>query len=120
MADIRRFVDDLLRLRRPRGFRATPEDVAVAQTAITLRAARPGSGAPREEFVLGLHKRLARELDPPGPAAAGQASSSQAASGRAGGRRAFLRAATVTGGVAVAGGAAVAGAGVEHALAARS
>src|SRR5215471_17370526 len=98
MADIRRFVDDLLRLRRPRGFRATPEDVAVARTAITLRAARPGSGAPREEFVTGLHKRLAAELDPPAPQRAG------------GGRRSFIRAATL------AAGAAAAGAGIDHAL----
>lgn len=98
MADIRHFVDDLLRLRRPRGFRATPEDVALARTAITLRAARPGSGAPREEFVTGLHKRLAAELDPPAPRRAG------------GGRRSFIRAATL------AAGAAAAGAGIDHAL----
>src|SRR5215472_13644706 len=101
MADIRRFVDDLLRLRRPRGFRATPEDVAVARTAITLRTARPGSGAPREEFVTELHRRLAAELDPPAP-------------GRAVSRRKLV---LRTAGVAA--GAAVAGAGIDHGLTAR-
>jgi nitrite reductase/ring-hydroxylating ferredoxin subunit len=117
MRGITRYVEDLIRSRRPRRFAADEDSAGLARTAITLRAARPGSGAPREEFVLGLHKRLARELDPPGPApVAGQASSGRASSGR----RAFLRAATVTGGVAVAGGAALAGAGAEHALTARS
>jgi cytochrome b6-f complex iron-sulfur subunit len=112
MRGITRYVEDLVRSRRPRRFAADEDSAALAQTAITLRAARPGSGAPREEFVLALRKRLARELDPAGPSPAARPASN--------GRRAFLRAATVTGGVAVAGGAALAGAGVEHALSAGS
>jgi nitrite reductase/ring-hydroxylating ferredoxin subunit len=128
MRGITRFIEDLVRSRRPRRFAATDDDASLARTAITLRAARPGSGAPRDEFVLALHKKLARELDPPGrgpaasqtaPRAAFQAAS-QAASQVWGGRRSFLRVATVTGGVAAAGGAALAGAGFEHALTAGS
>jgi len=97
MRGITRYVEDLVRSRRPRRFKAGQEDAALARTAIALRAARPGSGAPRDEFVLRLHQRLAAELDPPVP-------------GRARGRRAFLRVA------AVAGGAAAAGAGADHVL----
>ena len=60
----RRFIDDLLSGRRPRAFpadKADETDVQELRTAITLRAARPGSGAPREEFVTELHRRLAAE-----------------------------------------------------------
>jgi nitrite reductase/ring-hydroxylating ferredoxin subunit len=99
MRALKRFVDDLLRTRRPRGFRATPSDAGLARTAVTLRAACPGSGAPREEFVTGLHKRLAAELEPSAPQRAGSR------------RRAFIGAA------AAAAGAAAAGAGIDHALA---
>jgi cytochrome b6-f complex iron-sulfur subunit len=98
MGGIGRYVEDLLRSRRPRRFRATGADTGVARTAVTLRAARPGSGAPREEFVTGLHRRLAAELDSPAP----RPTVSR--------RRMFLRTA------GVAAGAAVAGAGIDHAL----
>jgi cytochrome b6-f complex iron-sulfur subunit len=59
---VRRFVADLLRGRRPRRFRVEDDEVGELRAAITLRAARPGSGAPREEFVTDLHRRLAKEL----------------------------------------------------------
>ena len=98
MRGIGRYVDDLLRSRRPRRFRASEADTGLARAAVTLRAARPGSGAPREEFVTGLHRRLAAELDPPVP--------SRAVSRR----RMFLSTA------GVAAGAAVAGAGIDHML----
>jgi cytochrome b6-f complex iron-sulfur subunit len=102
MRGIKRYIEDLLRSRRPRAFRAGPDEAALAQAAITLRSARPGSGAPTEEFVTGLHKRLAAELEGtrPEPAATGSP------------RRAFMRAASV------AAGAAAAGAGLDHLLAA--
>ncbi|MFC4948798.1 Rieske (2Fe-2S) protein [Pseudonocardia sp. GCM10023141] len=61
--DVRRFVEDLLRGRKPRPFRADEDDAAQLRTAITLRAARTGSGAPSEEFVTALQRRLAEELD---------------------------------------------------------
>ncbi|MEU5432005.1 Rieske (2Fe-2S) protein [Streptomyces sp. NPDC020719] len=61
-----KYIEALLRSRRPKPFRARPEDAAEIATAITLRAARPGAGAPSEEFVAALHERLAAQLDEPG------------------------------------------------------
>jgi nitrite reductase/ring-hydroxylating ferredoxin subunit len=49
---------DLLRGRRPRPFRVGGQEAAELRAAILLRAARPGAGAPREEFVTQLHRRL--------------------------------------------------------------
>lgn len=59
---LRRYVDDLLRGRRPRPF--APDDFEAAQlrTAIELRAAREGGDAPRQEFVTDLHRRLAEQM----------------------------------------------------------
>lgn len=101
MRGITRYIEDLVRSRRPKRFRASEEDIAMARTAITLRAARPGSGAPAEEFVTALHKKLAAELDPP------------AVHRAVGARRTFLRTATVAG-------AAAAGAGIDHMLTSRT
>jgi cytochrome b6-f complex iron-sulfur subunit len=102
MRGLPRYVEDLVRSRRPRRFRADEADASLARTAVTLRAARPGSGAPRDEFVTALHKRLAAELDPP------------ARHQPAGARRAFLRNA------ALVSGAAAAGAAIDHAVTAGS
>jgi len=66
--DVRRFVEDLLRGRRTRGFRPDDDDAAQMRTAIDLRASRAGSGAASEEFVADLRRRLATELDDPGDA----------------------------------------------------
>ncbi|MEV4145690.1 Rieske (2Fe-2S) protein [Amycolatopsis sp. NPDC049691] len=90
---VRRFVKDLLRRRRPRAFAAGPGDEAELRTAVLLRAARPGAGAASEEFVAGLHRRLAQELGEPAPT---------------GNRRRFIQ---VSSAAAVA---AAAGAGVEY------
>jgi len=60
--EVRRYVDDLLRGRPPTPFSADDTEAAELRTAIVLRAARPGSGAPSEDFVTGLHRRLAAEL----------------------------------------------------------
>lgn len=100
MRGINRYVEDLVRSRRPRRFRASDDEAAMARAAITLRSARPGSGEPAEEFVTALHKKLADELDPP------------PARRSAGGRRTFLRAAAAAGAVA----AGAAGAGIDHVL----
>ena len=97
MRGISRYMEDLVRSRRPRRFRATEEDTDLAEVAIALRAARPGSGAPTEDFVTALHKKLAAELDPPAPRRA------------VGGRRALLRVAAVVG-------AAATGAGIDNVL----
>jgi cytochrome b6-f complex iron-sulfur subunit len=92
---VRRFVEDLLRRRRPHPFAAGPGDEAELRTAVLLRAAGPGAGAASEEFVAGLHRRLAQELGDPAPV-------------RGGNRRRFIQ---VSSAAAVA---AAAGAGVEY------
>jgi cytochrome b6-f complex iron-sulfur subunit len=101
MHGITRYVERLLRSRRPRRFQASETDADLARAAIALRAARLGSGAPTEEFVTGLHKKLAAELDPPAP------------HHTVGARRTFLRVATVAGAAAVGAGI---GAGADHTL----
>lgn len=59
---LRRYVDDLLRGRRPRPF--APDDFEAAQlrTAIELRAARSGDEAPRPEFLSDLHRRIGEQM----------------------------------------------------------
>jgi cytochrome b6-f complex iron-sulfur subunit len=59
---LRRYVDDLLRGRRPKRF--APDDFEAAQiaTAIQLRAARLGGGAPDQEFLTDLHRRLGEQM----------------------------------------------------------
>jgi nitrite reductase/ring-hydroxylating ferredoxin subunit len=59
---LRRYIDDLLRGRRPKPF--APDDFEAAQirTAIELRAARPDGDAPSEEFLTDLHRRLAEQM----------------------------------------------------------
>jgi hypothetical protein len=52
------FIDALAAGRRPGRFRADPDDVALLQTAIELRAARPGEAKPDEKFVSHLYQRL--------------------------------------------------------------
>nr|MDQ2708810.1 hypothetical protein [Actinomycetota bacterium] len=62
---VRRFVADLLRGRRPVRFRVEEHEAAELRAAIALRAARPGAGTPREEFVTDLHRRLAEHVGEP-------------------------------------------------------
>jgi cytochrome b6-f complex iron-sulfur subunit len=57
------FVEDLLRNRRPRRFRASREELEAIRTAAELRAARPGADLPDPAFVDRLGRRLRRELD---------------------------------------------------------
>ncbi len=59
---MRRYIDDLLRGRRPKPF--APDDFEAAQlrTAIELRAARQGDDGPRAEFLEDLHRRLAEQM----------------------------------------------------------
>lgn len=113
--DVRRFVADLLRGRRPRAFRVEDDDEAdQLRAAIVLRAARPGSGAPREEFVTDLHRRLAGELarDAPHPEAAQNAALSAVPppAGIDRTRRRLVQAASI------AASAAAIGAGLDHVL----
>ncbi|MGA9492425.1 MAG: Rieske 2Fe-2S domain-containing protein [Mycobacterium sp.] len=60
---LRRYIDDLLRGRRPKPFRPDEFEAAQIRTAIDLRAARPGADAPRQEFLTDLHRRLAEQQD---------------------------------------------------------
>jgi nitrite reductase/ring-hydroxylating ferredoxin subunit len=100
-------VADLLRGRRPRRFRVRDDEVDEIRTAITLRAARPGSGVPREEFVTDLHQRLAAEL---GRDEQGAAPSTSPPAVLGMGRRRLVQAASI------AAGAAAVGAGADHLL----
>jgi nitrite reductase/ring-hydroxylating ferredoxin subunit len=60
---LRRYVDDLLRGRRPTPFRPDDFEAAQIRTAIDLQAARPGADEPREEFLDDLHRRLAAQME---------------------------------------------------------
>ncbi|HEY3603182.1 MAG TPA: Rieske (2Fe-2S) protein [Sporichthyaceae bacterium] len=71
-----RYVRDLLRGRKPKGFQADAEAAAELRAAITLAAAQPDADTPREEFVHDLHRRLAEQVGastetPEGPAKVG-------------------------------------------------
>jgi nitrite reductase/ring-hydroxylating ferredoxin subunit len=58
---IDRYVDSLLRRRRPKPFAPDEEDLAVARTAIELAATGPDAQHPREAFVEDLRRRLAAQ-----------------------------------------------------------
>ena len=60
---LRRYVDDLLRGRRPKPFRPDDFEAAQIRTAIDLQAARLGSDAPRREFLTDLRQRLAAQAN---------------------------------------------------------
>ncbi|HEX6471676.1 MAG TPA: Rieske 2Fe-2S domain-containing protein [Streptosporangiaceae bacterium] len=60
MRRFNRYVDRLLRQRRPRPFVPTDEEAGALAAAIRLRAARPEDAAPSAEFVAALQDRLAR------------------------------------------------------------
>lgn len=60
---LRRYLDDLLRGRKPTAFRPDDFDAAQMRTAIDLQAARPGADEPRPEFLAGLQGRLAAQFD---------------------------------------------------------
>jgi cytochrome b6-f complex iron-sulfur subunit len=103
---LRRYVADLLRGRRPHGFTADEEDADQLRAAIALRSARPGSAAPSEEFLAGLHRRLAAEFreEPAAPPILARGTS----------RRRVVGAASAT--VAAAAVGVAVGATVDHAL----
>ena len=86
---IDRYVDSLLRRRRPKPFPPTEDDLAMARVAIELAAAVPDAGRPRGAFVEDLRRRLADQREPqPAPPPAAY---------RPRGRRRFLAALTATG-----------------------
>jgi nitrite reductase/ring-hydroxylating ferredoxin subunit len=55
-----RYVDRLLRRRRPKPFTPAPDDLEVLRIAIALTAAGPDAGNPRPVFVEGLRDRLGK------------------------------------------------------------
>lgn len=59
------FIDALAAGRRPRAYRADPDDAEMLEVAIALRAARPGDSRPDESFVATLHDELAETLSAP-------------------------------------------------------
>jgi len=101
---IDRYVDSLLRRRRPKPFAPTEDDVAVARVAIELAAAAPDAQRPREAFVEDLRRRIAEQQNAAEPAP------EIPSAYRRRGRRGFLAA---TGAAAAAAAAAV---GVDHAV----
>lgn len=56
-----RWIDELLRNRRPRAFRGAEEEKDVLAAAIDLRSATAGAGLPDPQFVESLRHRLAQE-----------------------------------------------------------
>lgn len=60
---LRRYLDDLLRGRKPSGFKPDDFDAAQMRMAIDLQAARPGADEPRPEFLADLQSRLAAQFD---------------------------------------------------------
>ena len=62
---VARFVDALLHDRKPPRFPADDDEAQAIQAAAALRAARPGSDLPSQEFVAGLERRLAAEIASP-------------------------------------------------------
>jgi len=54
-----RYVDRLLRRRRPKPFAPTQEDIAILRSAIDLMAAASNAAQPRPDFVAELRGRLA-------------------------------------------------------------
>jgi Rieske Fe-S protein len=103
-----RYVDSLLRRRRPKDFTPTQDDLAVARTAITLLSESPDAAGPRQQFVDDLHRRLAAQST-----AAQQPAAAPPRAQWAPDRRRLLQATTLT---AAAAAAAAAGATAEHLL----
>jgi nitrite reductase/ring-hydroxylating ferredoxin subunit len=70
-----RYVDRLLRRRRPKPFAPTEDELSVLRAGIDLSAAAPDAGEPRTAFVEALRERLAERArtdqdaaEPPRPA----------------------------------------------------
>jgi nitrite reductase/ring-hydroxylating ferredoxin subunit len=95
---VTRYLDALLRKRRPRRFKASAEELEAISAAAELMPARPGADFPDPSFVQRLEQKLRAELDP------------EPARPRILSRRALL------GTMGTAAAAAVVGAGIDRAL----
>ena len=58
------FVDDLIRNRRPRRFKASAPEMEALQAAAELRAAQPGADLPDREFIDRLGRHLQSRMEP--------------------------------------------------------
>ncbi|HKS99782.1 MAG TPA: hypothetical protein VJT31_09660, partial [Rugosimonospora sp.] len=61
MRNVTRYVQRLLRQRRPGRFVPTDEEAGMLAAAIALRSARPEDGMPRAEFLTQLRGQLAEQ-----------------------------------------------------------
>jgi cytochrome b6-f complex iron-sulfur subunit len=59
------FIEALLHDRKPRPFKADPEDAQAIRAAVGLRAAEPAAAEPTDAFVRGLQDRLRDRLGAP-------------------------------------------------------
>lgn len=89
-----RFVDDIVKGRRPRRFKPTSEELQALMGAVELAPLRPGAELPDPEFVRRLERDLRREVEP-------QVKETEAAQGFS--RRAVLRTAGTVAAAAVLG-----------------
>jgi cytochrome b6-f complex iron-sulfur subunit len=67
VARIAAFVDQLLRGRRPRRFRASPEEMAALQAAVELRSLRPDEDLPEADFIDRLRRQVRARIEPQQP-----------------------------------------------------
>lgn len=58
------FVDDLIHNRRPRRFKASPEEMSALQAAAELAALRPGADLPERELIDRLRRQLESRMEP--------------------------------------------------------
>lgn len=72
MRQVQRWVEALLRQRRPRAFAPSDEEAELLRTTVELRAAAPGAAEPRPAFVAALRERLAAERAGPATTPGGQ------------------------------------------------
>lgn len=78
------YIEALLHDRKPRPFKADPDDVEAIRAAVELRAAEPVASEPTDAFVRGLQDRLRDRLGAPSalPAEGAEAERKKPGSGR--------------------------------------
>lgn len=99
-----RYIDSLLRRRRPRPFAPSEDDLALTRTAIALAAAGPDAAGPAPEFVEELRRKIGAQHAAAEAASANTALAAIPEPSRAvPARRRFLQATAVTAGAAAVG-----------------
>jgi cytochrome b6-f complex iron-sulfur subunit len=59
------FVDDLMRNRRPRRFKASPDEMKALQGAAELRSVQAGADLPNRDFIERLGRQLRSQMEAP-------------------------------------------------------